>query len=172
MARILRRSPPKVRRYHRYGAKTLYVYGHGELRSDTQPPAFQVPHGVYIYVCVGPGVAIRLRLAEKMMRNEPIPINTQLASIDRPGQPAYHIREESRTHNMYHPMYCPNYTLLPPKNLPDLSHRSDVFQTDVPITFRDIMYQQKSKFDIIVWTSCTVRRGPNGALAPRLGALS
>jgi hypothetical protein len=105
MARILRRSPRKVRRYHRYGGKTLYVYGHGELRSNTQPLAFQVPHGVYIYVCVGPGVAIRLRLAEKMMRNEPIPINTRLAWIDRPGQPAYHIREEeSRTHNMYYPM--------------------------------------------------------------------
>jgi hypothetical protein len=164
MARQLRRSTRRVRRYHRYGSKTLYVHGHGELRSNTQPLAFKVPHGVYICICTGPGVAISERLGRKMMRNEPIAINTPLAWMDRPGQPVYLIREQSRTHNMYYPMYCPNYTLLPPDDLQDLSHRSNVFQTDTPISFRDIVYRNKSKFDIIVWTNCTVLRGPNGPL--------
>jgi hypothetical protein len=164
MARIVRRSRRKVRHYSRYGTKTLYVYGHGELRSDTEPLAFQVPHGVYICLCTGPGVAITDRLGRKMMRNKPIAINTPLAWIDRPGQPVYRIREEGRTHNMYYPMYCPNYTLLPPKGLADLSHRPNVFQTKKPITFRDIVNRHKSTYDIIVWSNCTVLRGPNGAL--------
>jgi hypothetical protein len=117
MARQLRKSTRRVRRYHRYGSKTLYVHDHGELRSNTQPLAFQVPHGVYICICTGPGVAITERLGKKMMRNEPIAINTPLAWMDRPGQPVHLIREQSRTHNMYYPMYCPNYTLLPPDDL-------------------------------------------------------
>ena len=165
MARQVRRTTRRARRYHRYGSKTLYIHGHGELRSDTEPLAFKVPHGVYICICTGPGVAISERLGRKMMRNEPIAINTPLAWADRPGQPVYVIREEqSRTHNMYYPMYCPNYTLCPPDGLQDLSHRPNVFQTDTDISFRDIVYRNKSTYDIIVWTNCTVLRGPNGAL--------
>ena len=98
------------------------------------------------------------------MRNSPIAINTPLAWIDRPGEPVYNAGDEGRTHNLYYPMECPNYTLLPPNGLQDLSHRSDVFQTNAPITFREIVHQNKSDFDIIVWTNCTVLRGPNGAL--------
>jgi hypothetical protein len=98
------------------------------------------------------------------MRNEPIPINTQLQWIDRPGQPRYDVGDEGRTHNLYYPMECPNYTLLPPNGLQDLSHRSDVFQTNAAIDFRDIVHRFKSQYDVIVSTNCTVLRGPNGAL--------
>jgi hypothetical protein len=165
----LKRSQRKVRRPEPYGrSATIYIHGHGELRDNTRPISFQVPRNLSIYIASGPGVALSEELGNDMLANRPVPINLPLAWVDRPGQPVYTRGDEGRGRHLRYPMYCPNYTLKPPKDLEDLSERDDVFQAEKPMQFYAIVNGFKGQYDIIVWTNCTVLRGPKGKLRGRV----
>lgn len=156
-----RGSTRNVKPHYKFSGKTLYIHGHGELRAGDRD--FQVPHGVHIFLAYGPGVAATEALGEQLLRGQGTPVNLMLLWIDRPGQPAFTPNGEAeRQHKLYYPMYCPNYTLLPPNGLADYSGQEDVYQTLVPITLQQIVTQRKHDISTFVWSNCTVLRDSRG----------